>query len=87
VERLVLKTMTTTALKAQIFGGKAALLFANAPAREWSRGDASDIDGQTEGRNERERMSQSLRVEESPRRLFQLQTELRMDRSFSRAFN
>src|SRR5437762_3450447 len=31
------------------------------PAREWSRGGASDIDGQTEGRIERERMSQFFR--------------------------
>src|SRR6266496_1297245 len=30
------------------------------PAREWSRGDASDIDGQAEGRHERERMSQNF---------------------------
>jgi len=29
------------------------------PAREWSRGDASDIDGQTDRSNERARMSQS----------------------------
>src|SRR6266480_205338 len=34
---------------------------ANVPAHEWSRGDATDIDGRTEGRNERERMSQSFR--------------------------
>jgi hypothetical protein len=31
------------------------------PAREWSRGDARDIDGQTDRSNERERMSQYLR--------------------------
>jgi len=34
---------------------------ARPPAREWSRRDASDIDGQAEGRNERERMSQNFR--------------------------
>jgi hypothetical protein len=31
------------------------------PACEWSRGDASDIDGQAERPNERQRMSQSFR--------------------------
>jgi hypothetical protein len=30
-------------------------------ASEWSRGDASDIDGQTESRNERQRISQFSR--------------------------